>query len=429
MQSDSGEALHSPDISQSVDDAIAALRNGSMVVVLDDTDRENEADLIVAAQFATEDTVAFFLEHTSGLLCAAMTPRRQQQLDLSLMVQHNSDPMGTAFLVTVDLAGSTTGISAAERAATIRALADPSLRPQQLNRPGHILPLRARPGGVLERPGHTEAGVDLCGIAGISPVALICELVTPDKRAMLRGQAAVDFAHHHGFPVITIDDLVMWRRSEAVKRTAAGCLPLRGKSFEVISYISAADPSVEHLAAVYGSVSGERNIPVRVHSECITGDVLGSQRCDCGAQLNESIDRVIAHGRGALIYLRGHEGRGIGLAAKVRAYALQDAAGLDTIDANLAQGLPVDAREYVDAASIIAELQIQSIDLITNNPDKQRALTNAGVIVERRTPIVSGVNEHNIHYVQTKVNRMGHYLPQSDAADGSFAPGQVSGVR
>lgn len=406
----------------SIDTAVAAVRAGSMVVVLDDADRENEADLIMAAEFVTEDSAAFFLEHTSGLLCAALTSERQRQLDLPLMVRENTEQLGTAFLVSVDLAGATsTGISASDRAATIRALADPDTRPAQLNRPGHVLPLRAREGGVLERRGHTEAGVDLCALAGITPAALICELVTPNKRTMLSGHEAVEFARAHGFPVITIDDLVARRReTESVRRNATGALPLRGRRFDVASYSSASNPHVEHLAAVYGVIAEQTNVAVRVHSECLTGDVFGSERCDCGAQLSKSIDEIIDRGSGVVVYLRGHEGRGVGLAAKLRAYSLQDADGLDTVDANLAQGLPVDARDYADAAAILSDLAVRSINLLSNNPDKQRALAAAGIEIEERTSIVSGVNAHNVSYLRTKANRMGHHFGPSDLTAGEY---------
>ncbi|MBY3989539.1 3,4-dihydroxy-2-butanone-4-phosphate synthase [Rhodococcus fascians] len=398
-----------------VDEAIAAIRSGSMVVVLDDADRENEADLIFAAEFASEQSVAFVLQHTSGLICAAMSPERQRMLGLPPMVERNSDQMGTAFLVSVDVADATsTGISAADRAATLRALADPSTKPSRLNRPGHVFPLRAREGGVLERRGHTEAAVDLCRLAGTAPVGMICELVDEDKRGMLSGQSAIDFARAHGYPVITIDDLVKTRLAGAVERTASACVPLRGRPFHGISYASVLDSRIEHLAVVHGSVSDLRSVPLRIHSECLTGDVLGSQRCDCGPQLSKSLDEIVARGHGILIYLRGHEGRGVGLAAKLRAYHLQDSDGLDTVDANLAQGLPVDAREYAAAASIINDLGIVSVDLLSNNPDKVRALVEAGITVDRCTPLIAGVSEHNVQYMQTKATRMGHELTAHD---------------
>lgn len=335
-------------MTEGFDAASAALASGGIVVVLDDEDRENEADLVMAAQHATPERIAFFLEHSSGFLCTALTEARSSELELDLMVRGNTEAQQTAFLVSVDYRhGTTTGISAYDRSATVRALADPATLPSDLARPGHLLPLRARQGGVLKRAGHTEAGVELCRMAGVEPAALICELVTPDRLDMLRGADALRFAREHGLPVVTIASLVRHRRMQArlVKRVGDADVPTDNGTFRAIAFRSLLD-GTEHLAFVMGQISGGDEVLVRVHSECLTGDVMNSRRCDCGPQLQMAMQRIAEAGRGVVVYLRGHEGRGIGIGHKLRAYRLQQERGLDTVDANTELGLTVDGRDY-----------------------------------------------------------------------------------
>ncbi|AWK76148.1 bifunctional 3,4-dihydroxy-2-butanone-4-phosphate synthase/GTP cyclohydrolase II (plasmid) [Rhodococcus oxybenzonivorans] len=392
--------------------ALAAIAAGSMVVVLDDRDRENEADLIMAAQCVDTDSVAFFLEHTSGFLCTAITESRAGELELPLMVEHNTESMGTAFLDSVDFVhGTSTGISAADRAATIRSLAQTDTKPVDLARPGHVLPLRARAGGVLERPGHTEAGVDLCSAAGVLPAALICELITADKREMLRGSQARAFADRHGLEVITIAEIVAYRTDQLgppQAEHARARIPTPYGLFNAMAY--SGEDGIEHAALVHGDVAGHAEVAVRVHSECLTGDLFGSLRCDCRTQLEQSLRMVTAIGAGVIIYLRGHEGRGIGLGQKLRAYRVQQCEGLDTIDANLAVGSPVDVRDYRAAAAMLTELQVRSIRLITNNPDKITALSTLGVKVCERIASGTEPTAENLDYLRTKRDRLGHLL-------------------
>ncbi len=395
-----------------VEQALAALRGRRPVVVVDDEDRENEGDLILAAEHATEENIAFFLEHTSGLLCTAITGDRSRDLDLPPMVAHNTESHRTAFLVSVDgRHGTSTGISAGDRAATIRALADPATAPDDLARPGHVLPLLARPGGVLERPGHTEAGIDLCRLAGLRPAAVLCEIVTPDRRGMMRGADLVAFARAQNLPIISIADLITHRRARtgSVERVSAASIPIGSVEFQASCYRSRAD-RVEHIAFALGDVADGSDVLVRVHSECLTGDVFGSQRCDCGTQLSESLQLIRATGRGVVVYLRGQEGRGIGLGHKIQAYDLQQRLGLDTVDANLELGLPVDTRDYAVGAQILLDLGVRRVRLITNNPDKSAALTGHGIEVTERVALDSRVNAHNVTYLRTKRERMGHAI-------------------
>ena len=395
--------------------AVRALAGGHIVVVLDDEDREDEADLIMAAGRATPDTVAFFLEHTSGFLCVAVTSDRAAHLDLPPMVAHNSEAQGTAFLVSVDArAGTTTGISAADRAATCRALASPATTPDELACPGHVLPLLSRPGGVLERRGHTESGTDLCELAEVEPAALLCELVTADRTDMLRGDVALAFAESHGLPWIRIAELVAYRREspEPLQPTGEARVPIdlgRGP-VEFTARAYRGGDGHEHLALSLGAVADGRPVPVRVHSECLTGDVLGSLRCDCGTQLTSALERLAREGRGVLIYLRGHEGRGIGLGNKLQAYRLQSQRGLDTVDANTALGLPVDARDYGDAVRILRSMGVQCVRLITSNPDKCRALLELGIEVVGHETLPTHATDQNLGYLSTKRDRMGHAL-------------------
>ena len=401
-----------------IDEALHSLRNGSMVVVVDDEDRENEGDLIMAAQDVTSEHMAFFLEHTSGVFCVPLESARADELDLPLMVVANTEAQRTAFTVTVDFRhGTTTGISAHDRAATVRALIDPATRPSDLNRPGHIFPLRYRPGGVLKRAGHTEATVDLCRLAGKYPSGVLCEIVTADKSDMARLPELELFAARHALPIVSIADLIRYRRhhEKLVRRVAEATLPTEHGQFQAFVFESVLD-SEQHLALVYGDISGARDILVRVHSECLTGDVMGSMRCDCGPQLHTALAKIAAEGAGVVVYLRGHEGRGIGLGHKIRAYALQET-GHDTVDANLELGLPVDSREYGIGAQILVDLGVTSMRLMTNNPSKYGGLEGFGLNIVERVAIESQPTEFNIDYLRTKRERMGHLLEGLDALD------------
>ncbi|MFD9669081.1 3,4-dihydroxy-2-butanone-4-phosphate synthase [Rhodococcus sp. NPDC059968] len=394
-----------------VDHAVQAIACGQMVVVLDHQDRENEADLIMAAEFADTDAIAFYLEHTSGFLCTAITEERAHLLRLPMMVENNSESQRTAFLDSVDaLSGITTGISAADRATTIRLLADPLAVAEDLARPGHVMPLQARNGGVLARAGHTESGVDLCQLAGVRPAALICELTTADRREMLCGNDAIAFARKHDLTVITIADLIDARKrgDSTLMCSGKASVPTLYGTFTAVAY--RAKNNVEHLAFVLGDVNGGGAVPVRVHSECMTGDLFGSLRCDCGDQLNASLKVIQRHGCGAVIYMSGHEGRGIGLGRKLQAYRMQEEQQLDTVDANIAIGCPVDDRDYTSAASIIADLGIKSVALMTNNPDKSEQLAALGVAIASLIPLQTRPTTANISYLTTKRDRMRHIL-------------------
>lgn len=406
----------------SVEAAIAALRRGKPIVVNDAANREDEADLILAAEHATTANVAFFLSHTSGFLCTAVTPERAEALRLPPMVTDNTDPHRTAFLVSVDfLPGSTTGIGAAERAATARALADPATDPDQLGRPGHMLPLQARAGGVLQREGHTEAAVDLCRLAGLSPTGLLCELVTPDRAQMLRGPLVPRFAAEHGLSLLSIAQLVRYRcsREQLVTRSGEADIPTSLETFRAVSYRGI--DGVEHFAMVLGDIGAGENVLTRVHSECLTGDLFDSQRCDCGAQLKQATERIVAEGRGVIVYLRGHEGRGIGLGHKLRAYEIQQRLGLDTVDANLHLGLPVDSRDYGVGAHILAELGVRSVRLLTNNPEKYSGLAGYDLQILERVPLEIEPGPHNIRYMRTKRERLHHLSSESQQRDDAMS--------
>ncbi|GAA0935461.1 bifunctional 3,4-dihydroxy-2-butanone-4-phosphate synthase/GTP cyclohydrolase II [Pseudonocardia zijingensis] len=400
-----------------VETALEELRRGRMVLVIDDEDRENEGDLVVAAQHADEAALAFMIRHTSGLICVAMEARRAGELRLPPMVHEADDPHGTAFTVSVDLKGATsTGVSASDRASTINALADPRTRPDQLSRPGHVFPLVARDGGVLRRAGHTESAVDLCRLAGLEPVGVLAE-VTKDDGSMARRADLAAFAAEHRLVSVTVAELVRYRRltETLVRREASGRVPSAHGEFTAITYRTTIDGQ-EHVALVLGDVDQERRpgserspVLVRVHSECLTGDVFGSRRCDCGDQLELAVRQIGEAGRGVIVYLRGHEGRGIGLSHKLHAYTLQDD-GLDTVDANLAQGLPVDSREYGIGAQILRDLGVRDIALLTNNPAKYRGLAGHGVRISARIPLVTAPNPDNVAYLATKSRRLGHAL-------------------
>jgi 3,4-dihydroxy 2-butanone 4-phosphate synthase / GTP cyclohydrolase II len=399
----------------SVEDAIEAIGRGEIVVVVDDEDRENEGDLIMAADAVTPEKIAFFLAHTSGLICVPLTPERVEHLDLPLMVSANTEVQRTAFTVSVDYRhGTSTGISAADRSATIKALVDPHTRPGDLNRPGHIFPLRYRAGGVLKRAGHTEAAVDLARAAGMSPAGVLCEVVSEDKTGMARLPELEAFASRHDLHLISIADLIRYRRrkDKLVRRIAQASLPTEFGEFEVYAYESVLDGE-HHVAMVMGEVDGAQNTLVRVHSECLTGDVFSSMRCDCGPQLQGALATIAEHGSGVLVYLRGHEGRGIGLAHKLRAYRLQEE-GLDTVDANLELGLPADSREYGIGAQILVDLGVTTMRLMTNNPTKYGGLEGFGLDIVERVSIQPTPTPHNIEYLRTKRERMGHLLEGLD---------------
>jgi 3,4-dihydroxy 2-butanone 4-phosphate synthase/GTP cyclohydrolase II len=398
-----------------VEDAVAAIGRGEIVVVVDDQDRENEGDLIMAADAVTPDKIAFFIAHTSGLICVPLTPERVEQLDLPLMVSNNTEVQRTAFTVTVDYRhGTTTGISASDRAATIAALADPHTRPTDLNRPGHILPLRYRRGGVLKRAGHTEAAVDLARAAGRAPAGVLCEVVSEDKTGMARLPELEVFAEKHGLHLISIAELIRYRRrmDKLVRHIAAAKIPTDFGEFTAHAYESLLDAE-QHVALVKGDIDGKPDVLVRVHSECLTGDVFGSLRCDCGPQLRGAMQAIDAHGSGVVVYLRGHEGRGIGLGHKLRAYNLQEG-GFDTVDANLELGLPADSREYGIGAQILVDLGVTTMRLMTNNPSKYGGLEGFGLDIVERVPIESSPTPENIQYLRTKRERMGHLLEGLD---------------
>jgi 3,4-dihydroxy 2-butanone 4-phosphate synthase/GTP cyclohydrolase II len=398
----------------SVEEAIADIAAGRAVVVVDDEDRENEGDLIFAAVKSTPELMAFTIRYSSGVICVPMPADLLDRLEIPLMTPHNKDRMRTAYTISVDARdGVATGISAADRSRTVRVLADSATEPWEITRPGHVFPLRYRDGGVLARRGHTEAAVDLARMAGLTPVGVLVEVVNDDG-TMKRGQELRDFADEHGLRLVSIEQMVHYRRrtESHLERVAVTRLPTRFGEFTAFGYRIAIDDSA-HVALVYGDPADlARGEPVltRVHSECLTGDVFGSSRCDCGPQLDEAMERVVDAGRGVVIYLRGHEGRGIGLLAKLRAYQLQDG-GRDTVDANLDLGLPADARHYGAATQILKDLGVTSVRLMTNNPAKTDGLASYGIEVAERVPLTPHPNDHNLAYLRTKRDRMGHDLP------------------
>lgn len=406
-----------------IEDALAALREGRPVLVTDDADRENEGDVVLAAETLTEEWLAWTVRHSSGYVCAPMPGELAARLQLPLMVPDSTDPLRTAYTVSVDARdGVTTGISAADRTRTIRTLAAASTGPADLVRPGHVLPLRARDGGVLSRAGHTEAAVDLCRLAGLVPVGAIAELVHDDG-TMMRLPDVLLLGAEHGLPVVTIADLVAWRQvHDRVRREAMTALPTAAGTFSAVGYRDLVT-GAEHLALVSPLGLGGPATLVRLHSECLTGDVLGSLRCDCGPQLALALQRVAGEG-GVVVYLRGHEGRGVGLLSKLQAYALQDQ-GLDTVDAQTALGLPVDARDYTAGAAILTDLGVAEVRLLTNNPDKTRSLREHGVRVAEVEPISVGANPTNARYLQTKRDRMGHTLPGTHDPGGPMTDGRL----
>ncbi|HEY2670023.1 MAG TPA: bifunctional 3,4-dihydroxy-2-butanone-4-phosphate synthase/GTP cyclohydrolase II [Rugosimonospora sp.] len=398
----------------SIEKAIEDIAAGRPVVVVDDADRENEGDLIFAAELATPELLAFMVRYTSGFICAPLVESDADRLELPPMYRVNQDPRGTAYTVTVDARdGVSTGISAADRARTIRLLADPDTSAVQLSRPGHVVPLRAKAGGVLRRPGHTEAAIDLAQLAGLRPAGVLCELVNDDG-TMMRLPELTLFAKEHELSLISIADLIAYRRrtERQVERVTTARMPTAYGKFTAYGYRATVD-GAEQIALVYGDLGDGQDVLVRVHSECLTGDVFGSLRCDCGPQLQAALRRVAEEGRGVVLYMRGHEGRGIGLLSKLQAYQLQDA-GSDTVDANLLLGLPADARDYGTGAQILYDLGVRTMRLLTNNPAKRAGLEGYGLEVVGRVPLPVRPHPENVRYLRTKRDRMGHLLEQLD---------------
>ena len=405
-----------------IENAIAAIGRGEIVIVVDDEDRENEGDLIMAADKITPEAMSFFVRYTSGVICMPMTGERLDELQLPLMVSNNTESQRTAFTVSVDAAvETTTGISAADRAATVKKLIDPASQPTDFARPGHIFPLRYREGGVLKRAGHTEAAVDLSRLAGLSESGVLAEVVNDDGTMARMPQLEV-FAAEHGLQVISIADLSRFRRhrEKLVRRVSDARIPTKHGEFTAYVFESLLD-GVEHMAFVRGDVSGHENVLVRVHSECLTGDVFGSMRCDCGLQLDGALAQIATEGRGVVVYLRGHEGRGIGLGHKLRAYTLQDQ-GRDTVQANEELGFPNDSREYGIGSQILVDLGITTMRVMTNNPAKYGGLEGFGLEIVERVPLSIVPNSENIAYLRTKQEKMGHLLGLDETGTDGDAP-------
>jgi 3,4-dihydroxy 2-butanone 4-phosphate synthase/GTP cyclohydrolase II len=399
-----------------IEEIIAAVGRGEMVIMVDDADRENEGDLIVAADKATPQQIGFMLRHTSGIICLPVIGERLDELDLPMMVARNTDIRRTAFTVSIDVRdGTTTGISASDRWKTIRAVLDPETKPHDLARPGHMYPLRYEPGGVLKRAGHTEAAVDLARIAGHYPAGVLAEIMNDDG-SVARVPELVDFAAEHDLLIGTIADLIAYRRREEklVERVVEARIPTEHGTFTAVGYRSLVDDR-QHIALVMGEMGDGESVLTRVHSECLTGDVFGSLRCDCGDQLDQAMARVAEEGRGVVLYIRGHEGRGIGLLHKLAAYKLQDE-GFDTVDANVNLGLPVDARDYGVGAQILYDLGVRSMRIMTNNPTKRAGIEGYGLSILEQVPLFTDANDENRGYLLAKATRLGHEMDLGQGA-------------
>ncbi|HSJ50597.1 MAG TPA: bifunctional 3,4-dihydroxy-2-butanone-4-phosphate synthase/GTP cyclohydrolase II [Actinomycetota bacterium] len=412
-----------------IEEAIEDIRDGRIVIVVDDADRENEGDFVLAAERATPEALNFMVTHGRGIVCLPMTAQRLDELHIPLMVAKNSESHGTAFAVSIDIKGrTTTGTSAYDRAATVRAIADLELTPADVRMPGHVFPLMAQEGGVLKRAGHTEATVDLVRLAGLYPAGVLCEVLHPDG-TMARLPELVRVAREHDLKLISIADLIEYRRrhERLVRRAAEAVIPTRFGEFTAYGYESLLDGTV-HVALVRGDVGDGRDLLVRVHSECLTGDVFGSRRCDCGDQLEAALERIGQEGRGVVLYVRGHEGRAIGLTHKLLAYRLQEQ-GRDTVEANVELGFPADPRDYGIGAQILADLGVRSMRLLTNNPSKRAGLEGYGLSIVERVPLETRPNDRNIEYLRTKREKLGHVLNHLDGEPAAGGLREVGGTQ